>query len=115
MCQIDRFVSFAKLTRHLPQGMQREDLVVKFGHLTSRSFSSSSLQVLAELVAVSENVSTGGETICMWPNTRLLARVTDQDRSVGSDNINAANPEERLGRPRDAWVSKRYIRLYTLY
>ncbi|KIM90509.1 hypothetical protein PILCRDRAFT_84488 [Piloderma croceum F 1598] len=36
-------------------GMQREDLVVKFGHLTSQSFSSSSLQILAELVAVSEN------------------------------------------------------------
>jgi len=36
-------------------GMQREDLVVKFGHLTSQSFMSSSLQILAELVAVSEN------------------------------------------------------------
>jgi 26S proteasome regulatory subunit N4 len=39
------------------QGMQREDLVVKFGHLTSQSFTSSSLQMLAELVVVSENVS----------------------------------------------------------
>jgi len=56
----NRFVSFAKLMRHLHQGMQREDLVVKFGHLTSQSFSSSSLQILAELVAVSENVSTAG-------------------------------------------------------
>jgi len=36
-------------------GMKREDLVVKFGHLTSKSFVSSSLQVLTELVAVSEN------------------------------------------------------------
>lgn len=36
-------------------GMEREDLVVKFGHLTSQSFTSSSLQMLAELVAVSEN------------------------------------------------------------
>lgn len=46
---------FQKLT-HRWQGMQREDLVVKFGHLTSQSFTSSSLQMLAELVAVSENV-----------------------------------------------------------
>lgn len=36
-------------------GMQREDLVFKFGHLTDQSFTSSSLQVLTELVAVSEN------------------------------------------------------------
>jgi len=36
-------------------GMQREDLVVEFGHLTSQLFASSSLQILAELVNVSEN------------------------------------------------------------
>jgi len=36
-------------------GIQREDLVVKFGHLTSQSFTSSSLQILAELVTASEN------------------------------------------------------------
>ena len=32
--------------------------MIKFGHLTSTSFTSSSLQILAELVGVSENVST---------------------------------------------------------
>ena len=81
MCQID-FSHLLKLMHHLPQGMQREDLVVKFGHLTSQSFSSSSLQILAELVAVSENVSIAGYFSCMWPNTGLLARITDQDHSV---------------------------------
>ncbi|KIO02830.1 hypothetical protein M404DRAFT_647376 [Pisolithus tinctorius Marx 270] len=37
-------------------GLHREDLIVKFGHLTRSSFSSAaSLQRLAELVSVSEN------------------------------------------------------------
>ncbi|KAF7422536.1 putative 26S proteasome regulatory subunit [Pleurotus ostreatus] len=36
-------------------GMQREDLITKFGTLTKASFSSSSLQPLAELVNGSEN------------------------------------------------------------
>ncbi|KII90614.1 hypothetical protein PLICRDRAFT_106449 [Plicaturopsis crispa FD-325 SS-3] len=36
-------------------GLQREDLVLKFGHLTSTSFSASALQPLAELVNGSEN------------------------------------------------------------
>jgi hypothetical protein len=38
------------------QGLQREDLVVKFGQLTQKSFSSSSLQLLADVVAENENV-----------------------------------------------------------
>jgi 26S proteasome non-ATPase regulatory subunit 9 len=38
------------------QGLQRGDLIVKFGHLNKQSFSSSSLQPLADLVAESENV-----------------------------------------------------------
>jgi len=36
-------------------GLQRGDLIVKFGHLNKQSFSSSSLQPLADLVAESEN------------------------------------------------------------
>lgn len=38
------------------QGLQRGDLIVKFGQLSKQSFSSGSLQPLAELVAESENV-----------------------------------------------------------
>ena len=38
------------------QGLQRGDLIVKFGQLNKQSFSSSSLQPLADLVAESENV-----------------------------------------------------------
>ena len=58
------------------QGLQREDLVVKFGHLTSQSFTSSSLQILAELVAVSENVRaprTPYQT-CILTEHRVLQR-----------------------------------------
>ncbi|KZV73741.1 hypothetical protein PENSPDRAFT_259418 [Peniophora sp. CONT] len=36
-------------------GLQREDLVLKFGHLTKESFGQASLQPLAELVALNEN------------------------------------------------------------
>jgi len=36
-------------------GLQREDLIVKFGGLTQRSFSSGSLQPLVNLVSASEN------------------------------------------------------------
>ncbi|VDC04434.1 unnamed protein product [Peniophora sp. CBMAI 1063] len=36
-------------------GLQREDLVLKFGHLTKESFTQASLQPLAELVALNEN------------------------------------------------------------
>jgi len=36
-------------------GLQREDLLLKFGHLDHQSFSLSSLQPLADLVASSEN------------------------------------------------------------
>jgi len=38
-------------------GLKRDDLVVKFGSLTQRSFSSSSLQPLVEVVAAHENRS----------------------------------------------------------
>ncbi|KAI0947237.1 hypothetical protein AcV7_009708 [Taiwanofungus camphoratus] len=38
-------------------GLMRDDLVVSFGSLTRASFSSTSLQPLADLVAVQENVS----------------------------------------------------------
>ncbi|KAJ7644153.1 hypothetical protein FB45DRAFT_897072 [Roridomyces roridus] len=38
-------------------GLQREDLVVKFGSLTQKSFSSSSLKPLVEVVAAHENRS----------------------------------------------------------
>lgn len=40
------------------QGLQREDLVVKFGQLNHQSFTSSSLQPLADLVATNENVGS---------------------------------------------------------
>ncbi|KAI9573538.1 hypothetical protein HD554DRAFT_2202224 [Boletus coccyginus] len=36
-------------------GLRREDLILKFGHLTSTSFSASSLEPLAELVSRNEN------------------------------------------------------------
>ncbi|KAJ7761490.1 hypothetical protein DFH07DRAFT_740009 [Mycena maculata] len=39
------------------QGLQRNDLVVKFGSLTQQSFSSSSLKPLVEVVAAHENRS----------------------------------------------------------
>ncbi|KAL0565877.1 putative 26S proteasome regulatory subunit [Marasmius crinis-equi] len=38
-------------------GLRREDLVVKFGHLIHTSFTSTSLQPLAEVVAANENQS----------------------------------------------------------
>ncbi|KAG9089664.1 putative 26S proteasome regulatory subunit, partial [Ceratobasidium sp. UAMH 11750] len=38
-------------------GLQREDLILAFGDLTARSFSGSSLQPLAQLVASHENRS----------------------------------------------------------
>ena len=41
------------------QGLQREDLVIKFGHLTRESFTaSSSLSALTEVVGASENASS---------------------------------------------------------
>ncbi|KAI0036454.1 hypothetical protein K488DRAFT_41112 [Vararia minispora EC-137] len=55
--------AFAKVNSVAPgspaaeAGMQREDLVLKFGHLTSDAFTQSSLQPLAELVAANENKS----------------------------------------------------------
>jgi 26S proteasome non-ATPase regulatory subunit 9 len=48
-----------------PQGLQREDLILKFGHLDHRSFSSTSLQPLADLVASSENVSSSPFFFCL--------------------------------------------------
>ncbi|KAH7885223.1 hypothetical protein F5I97DRAFT_1937479 [Phlebopus sp. FC_14] len=36
-------------------GLRREDLIVRFGHLTKASFSAASLQPLAQLVSVNEN------------------------------------------------------------
>jgi len=36
-------------------GLQREDLIVKFGHLTSKTMSSSSMQPVAELVSANED------------------------------------------------------------
>jgi len=36
-------------------GLRREDLIIKFGHLTTASFSASSLEPLAELVGRNEN------------------------------------------------------------
>lgn len=45
--------------RYPIQGLQREDLVVKFGSLTQQSFSSSSLKPLVDVVAAHENVSPG--------------------------------------------------------
>lgn len=39
------------------QGLQREDLIVKFGGLSHRSFTAGSLQPLVSLVGANENVS----------------------------------------------------------
>jgi hypothetical protein len=41
------------------QGLRREDLIVKFGHLMKTSFSASSLQPLAELVGSNEKCQAG--------------------------------------------------------
>ena len=46
-----------KLKRVYYQGLQRDDLIVKFGQLDESSFKSSSLQPLADLVAENEHVS----------------------------------------------------------
>ncbi|KIK99866.1 hypothetical protein PAXRUDRAFT_822321 [Paxillus rubicundulus Ve08.2h10] len=52
---------FAKVDGVAPEspaaeaGLRREDLIIKFGHLTKASFSASSLQPLAELVGNNEN------------------------------------------------------------
>jgi 26S proteasome non-ATPase regulatory subunit 9 len=45
------------------QGLQREDLILAFGDLTTQSFSNSSLQPLAQLVASHANVSTNDRQI----------------------------------------------------
>jgi 26S proteasome non-ATPase regulatory subunit 9 len=41
------------------QGLRREDLILKFGSLARSSFTANSLQPLADLVSVNENVGSG--------------------------------------------------------
>ncbi|CAE6415924.1 unnamed protein product [Rhizoctonia solani] len=59
--QLQSLVPFARVDGVAPNspaqqaGLQREDLILAFGSLTARSFSNSSLQPLAQLVASHEN------------------------------------------------------------
>jgi 26S proteasome non-ATPase regulatory subunit 9 len=57
---VDEPIFYTQQTQNgepLPQGLQREDLIVQFGHLTRQSFDSTSLSRLTDLVAASENAS----------------------------------------------------------
>ncbi|KAH0832108.1 hypothetical protein J3R83DRAFT_13017 [Lanmaoa asiatica] len=57
----EKSIPFAKVDGVAPgspaayAGLRREDLIIKFGHLTTASFSASSLEPLADLVSHNEN------------------------------------------------------------
>jgi hypothetical protein len=78
-------------------------MVLKFGHLTSDSFTESSLQPLAELVAANENVS--GTLFVAQSTFDGAAETYIHDRAASTNHgCIAAHTATRLGWQGYAWV-----------
>ncbi|KAF5382733.1 hypothetical protein D9615_002859 [Tricholomella constricta] len=85
-------------------GLQREDLVVKFGALGHRNFSSSSLQPLADLVAANENVRIFLLLRESGNNKKIAATYCNRGASVAAINFPEFDTASGMGRTRDAWL-----------
>jgi hypothetical protein len=84
------------------QGLQREDLVVKFGSLTQQSFSSSSLTPLMDIVAAYENVSVH-TPISSAPHSFHSALDTAESAPFRTNGL-FESYAEGMGRSRASWV-----------
>ncbi|KAG5634605.1 hypothetical protein H0H81_001399 [Sphagnurus paluster] len=95
----DELAPFAKVNGVAPgspaaeAGLQREDLVVKFGPLDHKAFSASSLQPLADHVAANED-SVAHEVLADFD---LTESYNDQGLAGGTVGVCDSNPSNRLG------------------
>jgi 26S proteasome non-ATPase regulatory subunit 9 len=83
----------------LNQGLQTQDLIVKFGQLTRQSFSLPSLQPLADVVSAHENVFYS-----FFPLLKSIRNfyIPDQ-RSIPIQILRSNEPVNLQLKPREGW------------
>jgi len=107
-----KFISIRTLTTFIPQGLLREDLIIQFGPLISTSFTTTSLQPIAELVGQSEDVRG---LFRLVPNLTLVKFSTTEIPGTYrcskwvSKTYTTTYPSKRLGRKRATWVSLSFL------